>query len=193
VKQNKKELISYAAIEVISKEGFHSATTDKIAAEAGISVGLVYYYFKNKEEILEYIFEMECEKRSTLLKELKKSNLHPLAKIMKMVEHHFRIVAEDHKVAKIILRERHLPFCIPGGIGKIGGVPKFIREVVEEGVEAGQIRECNAEIMSIAIFGIIEEVLNRYILEKEEKQDSSLLDDSLQEIGELLEKGLVRI
>lgn len=188
--QNKKEIIRKAAIVVIAEVGFHNATTDKIAAEAGISVGLVYYYFNNKEEILEYIFQKEYERRERLLKDLKTSDLYPLVKIEKMLEHHFSIVNEDHKVAKIILRERNLPFFIRGGYEKIGGIPRFMQEVIEEGVAAGQLRSCNAEILSMAIFGIIEEIMNQYIMEKEEKGSSEIFQKALPEIVNLLGKGL---
>jgi TetR/AcrR family fatty acid metabolism transcriptional regulator len=59
VKEQKKEIIRRAAIEVISKLGFHGATTDRIAQEAKVAVGTIYNYFKNKEDILDYIFEVE--------------------------------------------------------------------------------------------------------------------------------------
>ncbi len=190
LKQHKKDVIASAAVEVIAKEGFHCATTDKIALEAGISVGLVYYYFSNKEEILEYIFEKECEKRLLFLKQTRDSDLHSLLKIRKMLNHHFTLVQEDPKVAKIIIRERYLPFCTTGGIQKIGGVPLFLQETIEEGIKKGELRECNSKIISMAIFGIIEETLNRYILEAENNGKSNLLEEALDQIFELLEKGL---
>ncbi len=190
LKQNKKDIIASAAIEVMAKEGFHCATTDKIALEAGISVGLVYYYFSNKEEILEYIFEKECEKRLSILKQVGSSDLHSLLKIRKMLNHHFTLVQQDPKVAKIIIRERYLPFCTAGGIQKIGGVPLFLQETIEEGIKKGELRECNPKIMSMAIFGIIEEMLNRYILEEENGGKSSLLEEALDQIFELLARGL---
>ncbi len=190
MKLHKKDVIANAAIEVMSKEGFHSATTDKIANEADISVGLVYYYFSNKEEILEYIFERECEKRISFLRQIRSSDLHSLLKIRKMLNFHFNVVQEDPKVAKIIIRERYLPFCTGGGIQKIGGVPLFLRDTIADGIKKGELRDCNPQIISMAIFGIIEEVLNRYILEAEDTGKSSILEEALDQIFELLDKGL---
>ncbi|MFA5536713.1 MAG: TetR/AcrR family transcriptional regulator [Bacillota bacterium] len=190
MKLHKKDVIANAAIEVMSQEGFYSATTDKIANEAGISVGLVYYYFSNKEEILEYIFEKECEKRINFLKQIKASDLHSLLKIRKVLNFHFALVWEDPKVAKIIIRERYLPFCTEGGIQKIGGVPLFLKDTIEEGVKKGELRECNPWIISMAIFGIVEEVLNRYILEAEGGGGTNILEEALDQIFMLLDKGL---
>lgn len=186
----KKELIKKAAIEVISREGFHHATSDKIAVEAGVSVGTIYYYFDHKEDILAYIIKGEGEKRFPEICKLKQANMHPLDKIIAIARYHFKLVGEDHKVAKIIHRERHLPFIIPDGIKKVGGIPRFLEEIIADGVEAGHIRKCDVQIIAITIFGIIEGAVGWYILEKEMGKESDVLNRALVEIDSFLWCGL---
>jgi len=41
-----------AATKLMEQHGFHGMTTDQLAREAGVSVGLVYKYFAKKEDIL---------------------------------------------------------------------------------------------------------------------------------------------
>jgi TetR/AcrR family transcriptional regulator, cholesterol catabolism regulator len=41
-----------AAIELFGKRGYHASTVREIAERAGVSTGLVYQYFGNKEDIL---------------------------------------------------------------------------------------------------------------------------------------------
>lgn len=41
-----------AAISVFTKRGFHQTSMHDISAEAGISVGLIYRYFANKEAVI---------------------------------------------------------------------------------------------------------------------------------------------
>ena len=43
---------SDAAIVCFAKRGFHQASMHDISAEAGISVGLIYRYFENKEAVI---------------------------------------------------------------------------------------------------------------------------------------------
>ncbi len=50
--QMRREQILTAAAQVFSKTGYSRATTKQIAAAAGISEGLVYAYFKSKDELL---------------------------------------------------------------------------------------------------------------------------------------------
>lgn len=46
-----------AAAQVIASEGLESATTARIAARAGVSVGSVYQYFDRKEDLYEAVLE----------------------------------------------------------------------------------------------------------------------------------------
>ena len=49
---DRREQILEAAMVCFAKRGFHQTTMHHVSAEAGISVGLIYRYFKNKEEVI---------------------------------------------------------------------------------------------------------------------------------------------
>src|ERR1700719_4509403 len=50
--QDRREQIMQAAMACFAKRGFHQASMHDISAEAGISVGLIYRYFENKEAVI---------------------------------------------------------------------------------------------------------------------------------------------
>jgi AcrR family transcriptional regulator len=50
--QDRREQIMQAAVVCFAKRGFHQASMHDISAEAGISVGLIYRYFANKEAVI---------------------------------------------------------------------------------------------------------------------------------------------
>lgn len=52
MREEKKTLIMDAALERFSNVGFHATTITQIARHAGISKGLMYNYFKSKEDLL---------------------------------------------------------------------------------------------------------------------------------------------
>jgi len=52
MREEKKTLIMDAALEHFSNTGFHATTITHIARHAGISKGLMYNYFKSKEDLL---------------------------------------------------------------------------------------------------------------------------------------------
>ncbi|MBD3319472.1 MAG: TetR family transcriptional regulator, partial [Chitinivibrionales bacterium] len=53
-----RELICTAALALFGTRGYHTSSVEMIAQTAGVSKGMVYNYFRSKEEILEaVIFE----------------------------------------------------------------------------------------------------------------------------------------
>lgn len=53
IRKGSRQKIMDAALEVFAKQGYHSATVDAITKTAGISKGLMYNYFKSKEDVLQ--------------------------------------------------------------------------------------------------------------------------------------------
>src|SRR4030095_13884880 len=49
---DRRQQILEAAMICFAKRGFHQTSMHDVSAEAGISVGLIYRYFKNKEEVI---------------------------------------------------------------------------------------------------------------------------------------------
>lgn len=58
-----RERILRAAREVFGKRGFHAATIEEIAAEAGLSNGAIYYNFKSKGDLFFELMEERQEER----------------------------------------------------------------------------------------------------------------------------------
>lgn len=54
-RQNKREEILRAAVEVYAHYGFEGATIERMAQEAGVSKSLVLEYFTNKQELVKAI------------------------------------------------------------------------------------------------------------------------------------------
>src|SRR5258708_14186610 len=57
VVEDRREQIIDAAMRVFAEKGFGKATNKDIAREAGITPGLIYYYFESKEALLRAIIE----------------------------------------------------------------------------------------------------------------------------------------
>src|ERR1700712_1467078 len=51
-RESRREQILVAAWKCFSRKGFHSTSMADVIAEAGLSAGAVYLYFKSKDEII---------------------------------------------------------------------------------------------------------------------------------------------
>ena len=70
LKEERRNQIMMVALENFANEGYHSTSIDKIAENAGISKGLVYTYFKSKEELLKSLLEMVFEEFDKMAEEI---------------------------------------------------------------------------------------------------------------------------
>ena len=55
IREEKKDLILRTALKVFAQDGYHASSVNKIADKANISKGLIYNYFKSKEDLLRNI------------------------------------------------------------------------------------------------------------------------------------------
>ncbi len=55
--KEKQDRILNAALRSFGENGYKRAITDDIASSAGISKGLLFHYFHNKRELLQYVFD----------------------------------------------------------------------------------------------------------------------------------------
>lgn len=58
----KQEKIKQAALELFAREGYNATSTSKVAKHAGVSEGLIFRHFNNKEGLLQAILD-EGERR----------------------------------------------------------------------------------------------------------------------------------
>lgn len=66
----KQEKIINAALKLFAEEGYKSTSTSKVAKEAGVSEGLIFRHFGNKEGLLEAIVKMGEEQANVLMADI---------------------------------------------------------------------------------------------------------------------------
>lgn len=67
--QETKKAILTATTQIILKEGIERVTTNSIAERAGVSIGSLYQYYENKEDIYEELFFALIRRREERIKE----------------------------------------------------------------------------------------------------------------------------
>jgi TetR/AcrR family transcriptional repressor of uid operon len=62
-----------AALACFAKRGFHQASMHDISAEAGISVGLIYRYFENKDAVISAMADQHKQKIQEVLEQARQA------------------------------------------------------------------------------------------------------------------------
>jgi AcrR family transcriptional regulator len=106
----KIRLILEAARAVLSTQGYAGTTINLVATKAGVSRGLLHYYFKNKEEMLARVLEANMEtsivlsqnifRQSTCAKDLSNSFIEALRHVVKEDPAFFHLFFEGWAVAR---------------------------------------------------------------------------------------------
>lgn len=68
IRNKKQQLIMEVALRLFANEGYHATSVAKIAKEAGISKGLLYNYFKGKEELFKQLIDTHTQHILNLIK-----------------------------------------------------------------------------------------------------------------------------
>jgi AcrR family transcriptional regulator len=54
---DKRAAILTASLDLISERGFHNTPVSLISQEAGVSAGIIYHYFDNKEDMIDELYK----------------------------------------------------------------------------------------------------------------------------------------
>lgn len=165
---DKRRQILDAAIRVFARQGFHSTRVSDIADEAGVAYGLVYHYFKSKDEVLNELFTERWSLLLAAIGETDSEGISPRAKLEAVAGFIVDSYRHDPELMKVIIVEvtraansfgrTHLP--------EIRRAYDSIANIVAEGQKAGDFRrDIDADFASMSFYGAIEQLLSGWIFE----------------------------
>jgi AcrR family transcriptional regulator len=144
VLQRQRQILS-AAVKIFAMQGFANTKISDIASDAGLSHGLIYHYFKTKDEIFTELIKLAHSHFIGSMEYIKKYNADPLEKIRIFTE---IITPKDYSegsayYSNIVLQahsSRGLPKAIKKIISKnISEHNKLLSSLISKGQELGQI------------------------------------------------------
>ncbi|GAB4333189.1 MAG: TetR/AcrR family transcriptional regulator [Bacteroidales bacterium] len=105
-----RDKIVTSASEFFSRFGFHKTTMDEIARKIHKAKGVLYYYFKSKEELYREVVRKELDQiKSRLLEEINKYD-DPVAAFENYIKLRFKLMNEArnyHETLRADFRERY--------------------------------------------------------------------------------------
>ena len=163
---DKRRIILDAAVRVFARDGFHKCRVSDIANEAGVAYGLVYHYFKSKDQVLDTLF---LERWDILLDAIRETDAQEIPADRKLHAIAGFIIdsyRHDPDLMKVIIVEVTRAANSFGAvhIHKIDEAYALIRGVVEKAQQSGEFRsEIPAEFAAMTFYGAIEQMLTGWI------------------------------
>lgn len=179
-RRDKRTAILDAALRVFARTGYHAARVSDIAEEAGIAYGLVYHYFKNKEEVLKTIFEERWSAFLHVVEAIAASEATARDKLLNVA----RVILNAYRVrpewVKVLVFEiqRSSRFAEPGQIHAVGRLFQTVTGMLRDGQRAGEVREdLDPEIACYVLIGGLEIVITALVLDVIELEGSESESD----------------
>ena len=163
--EDKRRQLLDAAVRVFARKGFHASRVGDIAEEAGVAHGLLYHYFKSKDEVLQAVFQ---------------ENWSLLVARIESVEETYEPAADQLRhISAIVLRTwLHLPDVVRVVIQEFGRSPELaerigelalpidaLQRVIARGVETGEFRkDIDPTFAATVVYGSIDELLTGWVL-----------------------------
>src|SRR3954452_5093041 len=152
--------ITTAARELIGDGGYVAAQVAAVADRAGIAVGTVYRHFPSKSELFAEVFREASQHEVDAMREAVEATYGPAAD---------RIAAGIEVFARRALRGRRLAWALPAEpvdpaveaerLHFRHSYRDLMAEVIEEGIEAGDLPDQDVEVTAASLIGAIGETM----------------------------------
>jgi TetR/AcrR family transcriptional regulator, fatty acid metabolism regulator protein len=191
---DKRRMILGAAMRVFARQGFHTCRVSDIADEAGVAYGLVYHYFSSKDEILDTLFLERWNVMLQAIAEADRSHPSPREKLRAIAGFIVDSYRHEPELMKVIVVEVTRAANTFGRthLTKIREAYEKIAGIVARAQADGVFRpEITPEFGALAFYGSIEQVLTRWIFDRD-AVDEDELEGAKTMIVETICRGLER-
>jgi len=148
-----------SAAKAFRKLGYHGATVEQIAAALHMKKGNLYYYFKNKEEILFACHQYSLDRLTQLLEEIERSDAPPDTKLRQLVSAFVHTILDElHGTALFLDLEALTPQHLKAVIVRRDRFDRGVRKILEEGVASGDFAapgDNTVKLITFAIMGAV--------------------------------------
>jgi TetR/AcrR family transcriptional regulator, fatty acid metabolism regulator protein len=165
---DKRRQILDAAIRVFARQGFHATRVSDIADEAGVAYGLVYHYFKSKDEVLNELFVERWSLLLAAIEETDRTGDAPRAKLAAVATFIVDSYVHDPELMKVIIVEvtRAANSFGRTHLTEIRRAYQSIAKIVADGQAVGAFRDdIDPMFASMSFYGAIEQLLSGWIFE----------------------------
>ena len=153
-KETKKRILT-AARTVFVEEGYAHANMRHIARAAGISVGGLYLYFKNKEDLYLTLVQDWMKRLNESTHDALATINDPMEAIRAFIMISIDFARRNREIIMLEGRELGFHFGIEQKREFFRERRGLIAEIVRQGMEKGVFRECNSEEAAKVIFNTL--------------------------------------
>ena len=159
MRDQRKEQILSNALALFATRGLSATKISDIASASGVSQGLIYHYFRSKEEVFVELVRTAFERLNNACRELEKLPLSPREKIRRATEGLLHNIEESKDASRyyLVITQATASEAIPEEAKAIIDGERMLpyevmKHIIEEGQADGSIGNHDASDLSLVFW-----------------------------------------
>jgi AcrR family transcriptional regulator len=154
-RQRRVEILRSAAA-AFRRRGYHGASVGEIARDLRMTKGSLYYYFKNKEEILYFCHDYSLDILLDLLARVERETRSPDERLRQLIVSFVHMIIDELQGTALTMDLQALsPRLLRRVIAKRDLFDRGIRRILKEGMARGLFVPGDAKLLTFAILGAV--------------------------------------
>ena len=145
-----------SAAAAFRRRGYHGASVDEIASALEMTKGNLYYYFRNKEDILYACHEYSLSVLLQLMNRVREETIPADQKLRKLILAFVHLILDELQGTALTLDPEALsPPLLAVVIAKRDEFDRGMRAIVQQGMDEGVFRQGDPKMIEFAIMGAV--------------------------------------
>lgn len=150
---------------MFARRGLHGARVGDIAAEAGVAHGLLYHYFKSKDELLETVFKETWDLMIATVRSVEEAGGTARDQLRRVAAIVLRTWKRDPDLVRVLIREVTRSPHIEQEAEDVHKAQAELERIIRTGQENGEFRtDVDARLAAVLFYGALEEFLTGWSL-----------------------------
>jgi TetR/AcrR family transcriptional regulator, mexJK operon transcriptional repressor len=193
--EDRRTQILNAAQEVFAEKSFTGASIKDLARAAGVSPGLLYWYFKDKTDLFTSLLSERITTGFGTLKGHVSPDLPPHEYLPRFGRAYVELIEQPMNAAlfkTVLTNTPSFPAVVHDVQSRvIGQVLNTFQGYLQHQIDAGNLRPCNTEMVARTFMGsVVAFLMLRHILQDPRSQELAV-DDVVNGIAEVVLRGIL--
>ena len=154
--EGRRTEILKTAAAAFRRRGYHGASVDEIASTLSMTKGNLYYYFKNKEEILYACHDYSLDLILEILDGIRAETIPADDKLRRLIAAFVHLIIDElHGTALTLDLQALSPALLRKVIARRDRFDRGLRAIIQEGIDDGIFEPADTKLVAFAIMGAV--------------------------------------
>ncbi|OWU86640.1 hypothetical protein ATO6_07640 [Oceanicola sp. 22II-s10i] len=160
IRELKRRAALRVAARIFNEKGYHATSLDEIADEIGVTKTALYYYFKNKEQLLYECIKVTYDCGANARLEAEKFNGTAFEKLQELYRRFMENLMEERGAYTTMANIRSLPAEQQQELmERRRNLDRYSRMLIEKAIAEGSVRKLDVRITSNFFLGAVNWIL----------------------------------